>query len=218
MLKSVVPVELASPENRNPATEPSADEVRAQLAAMLLRAEFSASARNRRFLNYVIDETLQGRGCRIKAYSIALAVFDRDQTFDPLVDPIVRIEASRLRRAIEHYYLTAGKDDHVRIDMPKGSYVPKFSYHEADAVSPERVSVNPVPAAVPFVAPAPRVARRTVLLHRRLGAYALIAAIIVGLGAWLMANDFDWHQPLSQGAKYSQMSVIKVFETREGVI
>jgi TolB-like protein len=204
-----MPAEMASPENRDLAAEPSADEVRAQLAAMLLRAEFSASARNRRFLSYVIDETLQGRGCRIKAYTIALAVFDRDQNFDPLVDPIVRIEASRLRRAIEHYYLTVGKGDHVRIDMPKGSYVPKFSYHDADGPVSERVAVDPVPS-VPFVAPMPRIPRRATFLQRRLGAYALAAVTVIGLVAWLMANDFDWHRSSPQGLKYSQIPSIFV--------
>jgi TolB-like protein len=117
-------------QSASPST-PTPTEVRAQLARMLSQPDLNASARNRRFLTYVIEETLEGRGCRIKAYSVALGVFDRDQDFDPLIDPIVRIEASRLRRAMEHYYLTAGKDDAVRIDIPKGSYVPTFSYLHA---------------------------------------------------------------------------------------
>jgi TolB-like protein len=210
MLRSVVPAESASPDKRYLAAEPRADEIRAQLAAMLLRAEFSASARNRRFLSYVIEETLQGRSGRIKAYTIALAVFDRDQNFDPLVDPIVRIEASRLRRAIEHYYLTAGKDDHVRIDMPKGSYVPKFSYHEADEPAGERVIVDSITSTAPIGTSTPRMARPAAFLHRRLGAYALVAATVIGLVAWLTANDFDWHRSLPQGAKYSQAPTIFV--------
>jgi adenylate cyclase len=108
-------------------TAPCPEEVRAQLHRINSSPHFDASARNRRFLHFVVEETLAGGASRIKAYSIALAVFDRRDDFDPLTDPIVRIEASRLRRAIEHYYLTAGKDDRVRINMPKGTYVPVFS-------------------------------------------------------------------------------------------
>lgn len=110
---------------------PSDEEVRRELSTLLSRDEFHASERNRRFLAYIVEETLQGRADRIKAYSIAIAAFDRSDDFDPLTDPIVRIEASRLRRSLEHYYLTSGKSDPVRIDMPKGSYVATFRYAES---------------------------------------------------------------------------------------
>jgi adenylate cyclase len=124
---------------------PSDQEVRQELSTLLGRGDFHASERNRRFLTYIVEETLQGRADRIKAYSIAIATFDRSDDFDPLTDPIVRIEASRLRRSLEHYYLTAGKSDHVRIDMPKGSYVATFRY--ADPVAKE----IPDPPAPPTV-------------------------------------------------------------------
>ena len=79
-------------------------EVRQQLRLMLDSSEFNTFDRNRRFFSYVIEETLAGRSDRIKAYSIAVTAFDRSEDFDPLTDPIVRIEATRLRRALEHYY------------------------------------------------------------------------------------------------------------------
>ena len=97
-----------------------------ELARVLGSADFNASERNRNFLRYVIDETLAGRSSRIKAYSIATSVFGRDERFDPQHDAIVRIEANRLRRALEHYYLTGGRDDPLRIEIPRGSYVPAF--------------------------------------------------------------------------------------------
>ncbi len=105
---------------------PGADEVRAHLRALVDRSEFDASKRNRRFLSYVVEETLEGRADRLKAYNIALVAFDRGEDFDPLTDPIVRIEARRLRQSLEHYYLTAGKWDPIRIDIPKGSYFATF--------------------------------------------------------------------------------------------
>ena len=103
-----------------------ASDVREQLRSMLASDGFSASARNRRFLEYVVEETLAGRADRIKAYNIATSVFGRGPDFNPDLDSIVRIEAGRLRRSLDHYYLTAGSSDAVRILIPKGSYAPLF--------------------------------------------------------------------------------------------
>ena len=82
--------------------------VRAQLERMIASDDFTATSRNRRFLEFVVDETLAGRRELIKAYTIATSVFGRGADFDPQFDSIVRIEAGRLRRALEHYYLTGG--------------------------------------------------------------------------------------------------------------
>lgn len=95
-----------------------------QLQRILDSKEFDASDRNRRFLRYVVEEMVAGRSQRVKAYSIATSVFGRNESFDPQADPIVRIEASRLRRSLDRFYLTAGRADPIRITIPKGSYVP----------------------------------------------------------------------------------------------
>ncbi len=111
--------------------------VREQLERVITSQDFDASGRNHRFLQYVVEETLAGRGEHIKAYSIATsAVFGRDSTFDALSDPIVRIEASRLRRSLERYYLTTGKHDPIRIEIPKGAYVPTFRPGYAGSAAP----------------------------------------------------------------------------------
>lgn len=102
------------------------DAVRDELRRVLASADFETSERNRGFLSYVVEETLGGRADRIKAYNIATSVFGRDASFDPQVDSIVRIEAGRLRRALDHYYLTAGQANPVRIAIPRGGYVPIF--------------------------------------------------------------------------------------------
>ncbi len=98
--------------------------IRSQVSRIVSSKDFDASDRNCRFLEYVVEETLQGRAERIKAYSIATTVFGRGENFDPQQDAIVRIEAGRLRRALEHYYLTSGLNDDLRISIPTGSYVP----------------------------------------------------------------------------------------------
>ena len=113
----------------------SAEAVRAELERILGSAQFDASERNRRFLAHVVELALAGRADRIKAYSIATAVFGRDERFDPQLDSIVRIEAGRLRRALERYYLTDGRDSRLRIDVPRGGYVPIF--RPAEPAPPE---------------------------------------------------------------------------------
>src|SRR5689334_4277487 len=77
----------------------SCAEIRVELGRVLSSESFDASERNRRFLEYVVEETLAGRADRIKAYNIATIVFGRDDSFDPQLDPIVRMEARRLRRS-----------------------------------------------------------------------------------------------------------------------
>lgn len=107
---------------------PSSKDVIAQLDLILASPEFKVSDRIRRFLIYVTHETLGGRAERIKAYSVATQVLGRDPNFDVQNDPVVRIEAGRLRRAIERYYLVAGQSDRVLIEIPKGTYIPHFSW------------------------------------------------------------------------------------------
>ena len=70
----------------------------------------------------------QSRPNKLKGYTVAVQAFGRSPAFDPQTSPLVRVEARRLRQALEHYYLTAGKSDPVRILIPKGSYVPIFKY------------------------------------------------------------------------------------------
>jgi TolB-like protein len=105
----------------------SSSEIRAELERILASPDFNVPERARAFLKYVVTETLSGRADRIKAYSVAVEVFGRGASFDPQSDPVVRIEAGRVRRALERYYLTAGSSDPIVITIPKGSYVPCFS-------------------------------------------------------------------------------------------
>jgi adenylate cyclase len=99
----------------------------AGLERALASRDFDASDRNRRFLAFVVLAVLEGRAEQIKAYTIGTEVFGRGEGFDPQADPIVRIEARRLRRSLEHYYLTGGRSDPVIISIPRGSYVPLFT-------------------------------------------------------------------------------------------
>jgi TolB-like protein len=78
------------------------------------------------FLRFVVNETLEGRGDQLKGYTIGVSVLGKDQNFDPEQDSLVRIHAGRLRRLLHTYYLDAGKNDPIYIDIPKGGYHPVF--------------------------------------------------------------------------------------------
>ncbi|NLS08383.1 hypothetical protein HGP14_35025, partial [Rhizobium sp. P32RR-XVIII] len=107
---------------------PTADEVSQQVERILSSEEFHSPQRGRLFLQFIISETLAGRSGFLKAFTIANEVFGREVSFDPQNDPVVRIEAGRIRRALERYYLVAGQADAVIITVPKGGYVPHFEY------------------------------------------------------------------------------------------
>lgn len=122
---------------------PDAVEIRSQLERIVASAEFPGVGRSAAFLRYVVEEAIAGRASRIKGYSIAIEVFGRNETFTQ-DDPVVRIEAARLRRSLERYYLVVGHGDPVRIDIPKGGYAPVFSYNTAEVSK----QVEPAPALV----------------------------------------------------------------------
>lgn len=133
---------------------PCPEDVRAQLSRIVTSPEFPSAGRGAAFLSYVIEEALAGRAQRIKGYSIAIEVFKRDAGFTQ-DDPVVRIEAGRLRRALERYYLIAGQRDPIRIDIPKGGYVPVFTWNSGIPSEPAEAEAEPlaepsVPAAGPW--------------------------------------------------------------------
>jgi TolB-like protein len=105
-------------------------------------SEFKATSRQKKFLQFVVEKTIEGRADEIKGYTIATSVFGRKETFDQATDPIVSVEARRLRRALEHYYLAVGMRDPILIDIPKGSYVPTFcSKAELDSAIPSTETI-----------------------------------------------------------------------------
>ena len=111
--------------------------IHAHLDRVLHSAHFDGSTRSREFLRYVVEEVLAGRAAYLKQAAIAVEVFGRKPDFDAVIDPIVRVQAGRLRRSLERYYLLSGDLDSVRIELPKGSYAPVF----VDAVDARPPSV-----------------------------------------------------------------------------
>lgn len=107
---------------------PTRAEITAQLDLVLASKEFSSSGRLKNFLAYVVNETLAGRGTRLKAYNIGVEAFGLGLNFDPSLNPSVRVAAGRLRAKLEQYYSRSNNNDFVRIGIPRGGYLPEFSY------------------------------------------------------------------------------------------
>jgi adenylate cyclase len=137
---------------------PAPEAIRDELARVLDSDEFGASARLREMLRYLVEESLAGRGTKLKGYRIAVDVFGRGADFDADADPLVRIQAGRLRRALERYYGAAGAANRLRIAVPKGGYAPTFTAVGApvalrDASAPKREAPPVRPAAAVAVLP-----------------------------------------------------------------
>jgi len=97
-----------------------------QLQRILDDSSFRSSERACKFLQYIVTETLSERTDHLKEWTIALDVFGKGTEFNPQIDPIVRIEAGRLRKRLAQYYEERGRSDPIRIVIPKGRYVPQF--------------------------------------------------------------------------------------------
>lgn len=115
---------------REPFPPVLASAVRAALDRVLRSEDFRASPRNRSFLRRVVEAELSGSGHAINGFVIGSEVFGRGDGFDHVKDPIVRIEATKLRRDLERYYLTSGCREKVRITIPKGGYRPVFEMRD----------------------------------------------------------------------------------------
>jgi tetratricopeptide (TPR) repeat protein len=145
----MTPTAVSAPEETAVLNGIPTKDIRTQLDQILRSRSFIQSHRVRRFLEFVVQESLFGRPHRLKEYLIGLEVFDRHDAFDPRVDSIVRVEARRLRHKLEEYYRTEGREDPIRIVLRKGSYVPVYEYQSATSGMPG-VSQRRVIEVAPF--------------------------------------------------------------------
>src|SRR5690349_22429311 len=111
--------------------------VRQQLSRIVSSKTFAQVERLKRFVSFIVGETIGGRGGELKEYVIGVQVFGKEPSFDPRTDPIVRVQARRLRARLSRYYRDEGNTDELIIDLPKGGYAPVFRVHD-DAPSNKR--------------------------------------------------------------------------------
>ena len=176
---------------------PSAKAVRGQLERIFASADFDAPRRSREFLRFVADEVIAGRGDDLTQVAIAVEVFGRKSDFDAIVDPIVRIQAGRLRRSLERYYLLSGKGDPVRIELPKGTYAPVF-----------RTAARAEDA--PAAAPAPPTARDT-----RNGWPAVVISAFEATGRSAQSDDLATEMTEELTLELGRHRVVRVLPQRD---
>ena len=119
------------PDSENP----SPAEVSNQLSSILVSAPFARSKRSSSLLQFLVSQSLKNQGERVKEYVIAVEVFGREESFDPRIDSLVRVEANRLRSRLKSYYDGPGAADRVRIDIPVGSYLPAYEFQSQPKVA-----------------------------------------------------------------------------------
>ena len=152
--------------------------VRSELRAVLDSEMFKRAPALSSFLGFICEETLQGRPDRLKEYTIAVEALGRPDKFKPIEDPIVRVQASRLRECLKDYYRGEGKGHPVQIRLPKGHYVPEFS----QASTPSEAIVT-VQTAVELEKPPapPPIPRWRLPLAIAIGVVLVIGACVAAL-------------------------------------
>lgn len=167
---------------------PTEEEVSEALSRLLAWPEIARSPQLSRFLDYIVEKKLRGEVQAIKAYAIAVDVFGRSPDFDPQSDPIVRVQARRLRALLEQYYQGPGAGETIRIQLPTGRYVP-------DLVRVEQVT--PPAAVEPQKPPIRRSARArwTTLASVLAASVALIFGLFIYLRQAEMADQTRPLQP-----------------------
>ena len=168
---------------------PAEEAVRSELARLIAEERFANSPTLIRFLQYTVVESLAGRGHQLKEIVLGREVFDRGSDFDPRLDPIVRVQAGKLRAKLAEYYESRGAADPVRIEFPKGSYAPRFVLSQpGNATSDSLLSDR---ASDPGSAPATPAAMVQATSGRRTWRIGIVAAAIAvtAMAAWLLLRD-----------------------------
>src|SRR5271165_2267707 len=133
-----MPVPDVATEPRREVRKESDEKIIAQLERILSSNVFRQADRLKRFLTFTVNETLAGRGERLKEFVIGIEVFGKGSGFDQRSDPIVRVQARRLRAQLTRYYREEGQTDETIIELPKGGYTPIFK--SSRGVIPKRAS------------------------------------------------------------------------------
>ena len=115
---------MYQPQNERDEAIGEAEAAIEQLERILASHAFDASRRGRALLRFLLEEALAGRPEALTEATIAMRVLGRGMDHDPGLDPIVRIQAGRLRRSLERYYRWSRPEDAVWIELPRGTYVP----------------------------------------------------------------------------------------------
>ncbi|HEX2490039.1 MAG TPA: hypothetical protein VHR27_11565 [Blastocatellia bacterium] len=139
-------------EGKPASQDPSKTEVRETMRRILASRHFVNAPTKQRFLRLICEYYLNGRASELNEYMIGCELYDRDESYNPALDPIVRVGAHGLRKRLEAYYKGEGKDDEIILEIPHGSYAPNFIRRAAPQESSELANgAADAPALVAFI-------------------------------------------------------------------
>src|SRR5215467_11511973 len=133
-------MQLGAPEPQGQSPHTRDSRVRDQLERILASDIFTRSERLSAFLRYVVEQTLSEQGSMLKEQILGAELYRKGPAFDGTADPIVRVDARRLRDKLREYYAEYTRDP-ILISLPKGTYVPRFEENLKE--NPARVPANP---------------------------------------------------------------------------
>ncbi len=176
---------------------PSSEDVLGALDRLLHSDAFAGAARQQRLLRHLVHKRLEGRVGDLKEYTLGVEVFDRGDDFDPRLDPIVRVEASRLRSRLQKYYDGGGAAEPIRISLPRGGYAPSF----AMAATPEPPqTATPPMVESPLVVASPALSEPVTVAPAGPAAGFrrwTVALVIAGVAAALLIAVFYHRAPVA---------------------
>jgi len=185
------PLAVGGPEQGKLSPQ-AAESIRAHLDSILASPSFSGAWRQQRLLRFLVEAAIQGRTADLKEYSLGVEVFDKGEAFDPRLDPIVRVEVSRLRTRLKKYYDAEGKNDPVRVVLPRGSYVPLI-------LEPTGIK-NSGNGELPRNEPAPESSKPAAPSSRWV--WVGLSLAVLGVLAWLLAGRALGPGPVDSSAAY----------------
>jgi len=193
----------------HPRTKDDCDAVLRELKKVLASPHFSSSKRYPALLQFVVENTLEGRSDRLKERTLGVEVFDRPPTYDTNTDTVVRYTAGEVRKRLSLYYHEDGRTAQIRISLPAGSYVPEFvqwpeaselgvdspataatpvtdaraaaepEVREPDLTAPLMLPVHAIPLDAPAKSASASISRRASIDYRRLFWLGCAAVVLV---------------------------------------
>ncbi len=193
-------------EGSSSALKISPDEMKQAIERVMASKHFANAPMKQKFLRLICEFYLAGRGAELNEYLIGREVFNRDNSYNPATDPIVRVGAHGVREKLERYYQKEGANDEIRIEMPVGNYEPTFIRIEPQAVSFGKLGAAQVaetiesePVSAPIV-PASQTSSKLKTYWQPI----VVGAVLIVLGV-LMYSNYDLRRQLSHTNELSEL-------------
>jgi len=183
---------------------PTAEEVRQLLERILCSRQFSNAPKKQKFLQLICEAYLDGRVSELSEYSIGYEVFDRNETYDPALDSIVRVGAHEVRKKLERYYKSEGKNDEILLEIPAGSYIPIFTRLKQAPESIEPIKAAPsAPPSSGDIGRIGSIAGKTRIMLFGLALVFLIIAVVM-----LALSNRQLRRQIKEGAKQKEIAAV----------